>query len=182
MIKQKWSDELTLLTEIAVTQPQAAYTCFVSGYQHRFSYFIRTIPKMEEYLQPIKDIIRHQFIPAITGGKVVNDLERSSLSLPPNMRGLGLKNVCEIAPIEHENSKQFTKQLQHQILNLPPASKRYPRLKLRSNFKMPSVSATIGTSNVFQTNACVAADSMSVTHYPAKRAASLPSATTRFAT
>lgn len=119
MIK-KWSDELTLLTEIAVTQPQAAYTCFVSGYQHRFSYFIRTIPKMEEYLQPIEDIIRHQFIPAITGGKVVNDLERSSLSLPPNMGGLGLKNVCEIAPIEHENSKQFTKQLQHQILNLPP--------------------------------------------------------------
>ena len=117
MIK-KWSDELTLLTEIAVTQPQAAYACFVSGYQHRFSYFIRTIPNMEDYLQPIEDIIRHQFIPAITGGKVVNDLE-SRLSLPPNMGGLGLKNVCEIAPIEHDNSKQFTKPLQHQILNLP---------------------------------------------------------------
>ena len=117
---QKWSEELTLLSEIAVTQPQAAYTCFVSGYQHRFSYFIRTISQMEEYLQPIEDIIRHQLIPAITGGKVVNDLERNILSLPPSMGGLGLKNVVELAPFEHNNSKRFTNQLQHQILNREP--------------------------------------------------------------
>ena len=66
---------------------------------------------MEQYLEPIETIVRHQFIPAITGGKVVNDLERNLLSLPPRMGGLGLKNVCEIALIEHENSRQFTKHL-----------------------------------------------------------------------
>ena len=119
MVKQ-WSDELTLLSEIAITQPQSAYACFVGGYQHRFSYFIRTIPNMEDYLQPIEDVIRHQFIPAITGGKVVNDSERNLLSLPPNMGGLGLKNIRELAPIEHENSKCFTKNLQNEILNREP--------------------------------------------------------------
>ncbi len=63
----KWIQELTKLTEVAVIQPQAAYACYTSGYQHRFSYFLRTIPKMEEYLKPIEEIIRHQFIPAIKG-------------------------------------------------------------------------------------------------------------------
>ena len=119
MVNQ-WSEELTLLSEIAITQPQSAYACFVGGYQHRFSYIIRTIPNMKDYLQPIEDIIRHQFIPAITDGKVVNDLERNLLSLPPNMGGFGLKNIRELAPIEHENSKNFTKNLQNEILNLEP--------------------------------------------------------------
>ena len=34
------------------------------------------------------------------------------------MGGLGLKNICEIAPIEHENFKQFTVKLQNQILGI----------------------------------------------------------------
>ena len=117
-IVKKWSEELTLLTRIAVTNPQAAYTCYISGYQHRFSYYLRTIPQLEEYLQPIENILRHQFIPAITGGKTINDNERNLLSLPPQMGGLGLKNICEIAPIEHENFKQFTVKLQNQILGI----------------------------------------------------------------
>ena len=121
---KEWSDELTLLTRIAVTQPQAAYTCYVSGYQHKFSYFLRTIPELDRYLQPIEEIIRHQFIPAITSGKVVNDIERSLLSLPPRLGGLGLKNVVEIAPEEHENSKSFTHYLQNEILGINEADNK----------------------------------------------------------
>ncbi|XP_066919036.1 uncharacterized protein [Clytia hemisphaerica] len=128
-IVDKWCKELTLLSEIAVTQPQSAYTCYTSGYQHRFSYFLRTIPEMENYLTPIETIVRHQLIPAITGGKIVNDLERDLLSLPPRLGGLGLKNVCEIAPIEHENSRQFTKHLQNQILNLQPPNDNETKTK-----------------------------------------------------
>ena len=55
-----------------------------SGYQNKFTYFIRTIPGFERYLQPIEDVMRHQFIPAITGGKTINDNERELLALPPN--------------------------------------------------------------------------------------------------
>ena len=57
-------------------------------------------------LQPIEDTMRHQFIPAITGGKTINNDERELLSLPPRHGGLSLKNVCNTAPIEFENSLQ----------------------------------------------------------------------------
>ena len=60
------------------------------------TYFLRTIPGMENHLQPLGDVIRHHFIPAITGGHVVNDKERKLLSLPPRLGvGLGLKNFVE---------------------------------------------------------------------------------------
>ena len=63
----------------------------------------------------------------------MNDLERNLLSLPPRMGGLGLKNVCENAPIEHENLKHFTKHLQNQILNLPPPNDT--EIKTKSTIK-----------------------------------------------
>ena len=115
---KKWSEELTLPSQIAVIQPQAAYACYVSGYQHKFTYFIRTISGFERYLQPIEDIMRHQFIPAITGGKTINNDERDLLSLPPRHAGLGLKNVCNTAPIEFENSRSMTTALQNDILGI----------------------------------------------------------------
>ena len=112
----KWSEELTQLSAIAVTQPQAAYACYVAGYQHKFSYFMRTIPQLEEYLQPIEDILRNQLIPAITGGKVVSDNERDLLTLPPRLGGLGIKNIVEISPKEHENSISLTQRLQNDLM------------------------------------------------------------------
>ena len=70
----------------------------------------------ERYLQPIEDIMRHQFIPAITGGKTINNGERELLLLPP--RKGGLKNVCNTAPIEFENSRSMTITLQNYILGI----------------------------------------------------------------
>ena len=113
----KWVSEVSLLSQIATTQPQAAYACFTAGYQHKLTYHLRTIPGMEDYLQPFEDIIRHHFIPAITGGHVVNDKERSLLSLPPRLGGLGLKNFVETAPFEYENSRGFTLNLKNLLLD-----------------------------------------------------------------
>ena len=115
---KKWSKELTLLSQIAVIQPQAAYAYYVSGYQHKLTYFIRTIPGFEKYLEPIENILRHQFIPAITGRKTINSDKRELLSLPPKHGGLSLKNVCNTAPIEFENSRSMTITLQNDILGI----------------------------------------------------------------
>ena len=59
--------------------------CFVSGYQHRLTYFICTIPEMEKYLQPLEEVIRHKFIVSITGGHLMSDLERDLMELPPSL-------------------------------------------------------------------------------------------------
>ena len=78
----------------------------------------RTISGFERYKRPIEDIMRHQFIPVITGGKTINNDERELLSLPPRHGGLGLKNVCNTAPIEFENSRSLTITLQNDILGI----------------------------------------------------------------
>ena len=88
-----WVQELTLLSKIATTQPQAAYSCFTAGYQYKLTYFLRTISGCEEHLVPVDEVIRHKFISALTGGHVVNELERQLLALPPRLGGLGVKNL-----------------------------------------------------------------------------------------
>ena len=114
---EKWVSEISLLSQIATTQPQATYTCYVAGYQHKLTYFLRKIPDIEDNLQPFEDVLRHQFILAITGGHIVNDKERLLLSLPPRLGGLCLKIVTETAIEEYENSCQVTLQLKNQILD-----------------------------------------------------------------
>ena len=111
-----WVEEINLLADIAVTEPQAAYTCYISGYQHRFTYFLRTIPGIEKHLQPVEEIIKHRLIPAITGGHLVNENERMLMSLPPKFGGLGIRIITEIAQQEYRNSKKMTNKVRNKIL------------------------------------------------------------------
>ena len=39
---------LTELSKIALTEPQAAYAAFTSGFKHKLTYFIRTMPNISE--------------------------------------------------------------------------------------------------------------------------------------
>ena len=48
---------------------------------------MRTIPDISNLLIPIEETIRHQFIPAITGGRIYNEEERQLLSLPTRYGG-----------------------------------------------------------------------------------------------
>jgi len=45
---EEWVDEITTLSEIAKFAQQEAYTCFTSGYKHKLSYFMRTMPDLKE--------------------------------------------------------------------------------------------------------------------------------------
>ena len=56
----EWCDEIEVLSNFAKSQPQAAYPAFCHGQQHKFSYFMRTIPGMEKILLPLeKKLIIH---------------------------------------------------------------------------------------------------------------------------
>ena len=90
-----WNSQLRILSTIAESQPQAAYSAFVSGFRNKLSYFMRTIPDISNLLIPIEDTIRNRFIPGITGGPICNKEERGLLSLPTRYGGLAI-------PIFHE--------------------------------------------------------------------------------
>ena len=52
----QWNEEL--LVDMAKTQPHAAYTAFIHGYIHKFSYLCRTVSNIDPLLQPLEDCIR----------------------------------------------------------------------------------------------------------------------------
>ena len=110
-----WIEQLDVLVDIAKSEPQAAYTSFTSGFRHKMTYFIRTIPDISENLKRLDEKVLKEFIPAITEGHQCSPNERSLLSLPVRMGGMGIPIFSEISDIEFNNSIKVTKQLTENI-------------------------------------------------------------------
>ena len=111
-----WTQEINLLAEIAATYPQEAYSAYVSSYQHKLTYFLRTIPSIDDELKRVDEAVRHRLIPSLTGGRIINDQERVMLSLPPRLGGMGLKIFSEESSHDHRDSMSATVALQNRIL------------------------------------------------------------------
>ena len=113
---QSWKNQLETLSKIAEIQLQAAYSAYIFGFKHKFTFFLRTVSDIADYLHPIKETIRSRFIPAIKGGHICSDMERVFLALPVKFGSLGLQNLCEVANIELLNSKEIARELYESII------------------------------------------------------------------
>ena len=63
----EWCSELKILSEFAKSQPSAAYTAFCFGEQNKSSYFLRTIPEMNDLMKPDDEIVDNFLLPPIIG-------------------------------------------------------------------------------------------------------------------
>ena len=59
-------------------------------------------------LKTLEDVIRFNFIPAITGGHVCSDNDRILLTLPVTFDGLAIPLFHNDAKYEYENSRELT--------------------------------------------------------------------------
>ena len=103
-----WCSEIEQLANIAKTQPQAAYAAFIHGEMHRFTYFLRTIPNMSEFLKPLDDAIDNKLLPAIIGSTNISEVDRNMYSLPIKSGGLGIPIFQDKADQDHATSIQIT--------------------------------------------------------------------------
>ena len=103
----EWCDEMKKLSEIALLEPQAAFAAFTHGELHKFSYFLRTIPGMEEYLQPLDSIITDLFIPSLLGA-TISENERQIFQQTIKDGGLGIPVLVEKAKTDFESSTIIT--------------------------------------------------------------------------
>ena len=106
----KWCKEVELLAEIAKFHPHSAYCGYVNGYQHKYTYYFRTIPGFEEYVKPLDDILTYVFIPTLFGGPI-SKVERELIALPTRYGGLGIHELAEKAPRDFTASKTITGKL-----------------------------------------------------------------------
>ena len=103
----KWIEVIEKLSEIAESQPHAAYSVYVHGYQHKFNYFLRTLDDIGEELRPLDEVITSKLIPSIVGSQL-SEVERSLVSLPVRLGGMGIESPSSIASDEYSRSKQMT--------------------------------------------------------------------------
>ena len=103
----EWCCELKILSEFAKSQPQAAYAAFYFGEQNKFSYFLRTIPEMNDLMKPVDEIVQNFLLPAIIG-EIIFEKERELYSLPIRSGGLGFPVFSEKTCNELENSLTIT--------------------------------------------------------------------------
>ena len=111
-----WAQDVKLLTEVAKEEPQVAYTAFVKSISHRWTYMQRTIPGIAHLFQPLEDVIRNEFLPALIG-RTLSDMERRMVSLPVRLGGLGISDPVSMADGEYQNSRKISNALVNLIVN-----------------------------------------------------------------
>ena len=111
-----WVHEVATLSEFALSQPQACYAAYTFGLKHRWTYFSRTLPDIQDLLEPLENAISRVLIPAITERKC-NQLDRTILALPARLGGLGFGNPCLEASREYASSVKVTTPLVEQIVS-----------------------------------------------------------------
>ena len=110
----EWQNELQVLCKIGKTQPHAAFT---HGLVYKFNFMCKTTPNIEDFLQPLEDCIRFNFIPSLCGRAPPNDVERKLLALPARLGRLGLVNPTSLSSLEYQASVKVTSPLCELILH-----------------------------------------------------------------
>ena len=107
--------EVKALSSVAKTQPQAACAAYTHGLTGKCAYLSRGCEISSEQFSSLEEVIRLDFIPAISG-RAVSDVERVLLTLPARMGGLGLPNPASDADVSYLWSRNVTKALVDRIL------------------------------------------------------------------
>ena len=110
-----WVSEVTKLAEFALSQPQACYAAYTFGLKNRWTYFLRTLPDIQDLLEPLENAISKVFIPVITKHRS-SQLDRDILALSVRLGGLGITNPCLEASFEQSSSVKVTTPLVQQIV------------------------------------------------------------------
>ena len=125
------------LSEIAITQPQAAYAAYTHGFKSKWTYLAWTTPNIETLLAPLEEVIRHKFLPAITGQNVFDGNLRSLIGLPARHGGLGITHPSQNSSTYYEDSKSIATPIvnpchNRSIERMPSTDERGPNLCKKS--------------------------------------------------
>lgn len=98
-------------------EPQAVYSCAITGFKHKPTYFMQTISNISNQIKQLDEIFRTEFIPAINCGINCSEIYRKLLPFPAKLRGLGIPIFSEKADGKYNFSRMISKDLITNILN-----------------------------------------------------------------
>ena len=112
----EWLSCVSTLSDIAKSQPQAAFAALTHGLQNKWTYLSRVIPDINHLLLPLDDALRTNLMPAVTGRPAPNGLECELFALPARHGGLGIRVPSRAAERELLSSRKITSTLSDHIL------------------------------------------------------------------
>ena len=112
---EQWVEEVIKLSEFANSQPQACFAACTFGLKHRWTYFMHTLPDIQDLLRPLEDALVSSFIPSLTEHRC-NPTKHQFLELPTRAGGLGIINPCTKASVSYEASRRISAPLARQII------------------------------------------------------------------
>ena len=130
--------KITLLSEIAKSQPHAAFAALTHGLLSKWTYYSRVVPNISHLLKPLDNVIQNELIPALTGRPPSNELESKLFALPARLGGLGIRLPSQNADREHSASTTITSMLR--VLSTLVARGWKSTTMLTSQFLMASSS------------------------------------------
>ena len=118
-----WIEAVKKLTEVAATQPHAAFAAFTQSLQGQWTFLTRAMPGVSHLFEPLEEEIRHKFLHALLR-RDVNQRERDLLALPARMEGMGISKPTEECLISSANSAHISqplvKLIQRQVFDFGP--------------------------------------------------------------
>ena len=132
----EWVKQLETPTKFACTEPHAAFSSFIHGLRHRYTYFMRTVPGISHLLNPLDDAI-DTFIKMFMQGYTFNRTELVLFLLPAKSGGMGLIIPSEICQEEYENSLAITKETTNKVMcnEIQFQDNRVSTAKIKSDIK-----------------------------------------------
>ena len=113
----EWMSCVNQLTDIAKTQPHAAFTALTHGLMSKWTYLSRTTPNIAPKMKPLDELLRAQLLPTLTGRPPPSELECSLFALPARLGGLGIDIPSKTADRKLQSSILVTSTLQDHILS-----------------------------------------------------------------
>ena len=99
-----WIDELKVLEKIAKVEPHVAFAAYIFGFQHKYTYVMRTIPDISGHLKRLDKAIDEHLLKHLVQNHSFNYSQRQWYSLPARMGGLGIIIPSEISDLCYKNS------------------------------------------------------------------------------
>ena len=113
----EWIAELKALSDVARTEPHAAYAALTHGLRGRWTYLLRTVPFPADCLSQMDDMMRTVLIPAVTGREAFSDNEWAVLQLPTRLGGFAVPSLSQMANGALETSRKITSDQTLEILD-----------------------------------------------------------------
>ena len=111
----EWVKQLEVLTNFACPEPHTAFSGFIHGLRHRYTYFMRSNPGISHLLKKLDHAI-DIFIKVLLQGYAFNPTKYVLFSLPAKHDGMGLIIPSEICQEEYENSQKITKESTNKVI------------------------------------------------------------------